>query len=66
MSRPVRVWVRSGGDPAAEHTTYGISVPRPIGREAVAADTYYRCEELPGGTLVFRPLVPIREEVKAP
>ncbi|UTI65581.1 hypothetical protein NBH00_05070 [Paraconexibacter antarcticus] len=63
--RPVRVHLRTGGDPAAEHTTYAISVPRPIGRRAVDADTYYRCEELPGGTLVFRPLVPIREEVTA-
>lgn len=58
--RPVRVHVRTGAQEDGQ-STFAISVPRQFAEEM--GDGHYAPELLPGGTLVFRPMVPVYEPV---
>jgi hypothetical protein len=59
--RPVGIHVRTGAQGDGEKT-YAIGVPRALA-ERIRFDTFLP-ELLPGGTLVFRPMVPIYERVE--
>lgn len=59
--RPVGIHVRSGPLPDGEKT-WAIGVPRALADQL--QDRYFLPELLPGGTLIFRPMVPMYERVE--
>jgi hypothetical protein len=61
VTRPVVVHVRTGDQGDGERT-YAISVPREVAAQLDGKS--YMPELLPGGTLIYRPMVAVYERVE--